>query len=114
VSGPTKRYPAGPVLIKALPGGPKPRPWSQLARIMVRQHDLGSDRGLIFALGMFGQYVVAEELFERYRDQAKRVDRYRRDEAIDQAADLVRLDRDRFRHWMNRSRASRSKRRRTR
>jgi hypothetical protein len=114
VSGPTNRYPAGPVLIKTLPGRPEPRPRPALARIMVRQHDLSTVLGLAFAEALFGPRVVAEELFERYRDQAKRVGQYRRDEAIDQAADLVGLDRDRFRHWMNRSRTSRSKRRRTR
>jgi hypothetical protein len=106
VTGPTKRYPAGPVLIKASPG--KPRPWPVLARIMVRQHDLSNDPGLQFALGVFGPYVVAEELFERYRDEAKQAGRrYRRDEAIYKAADRLGLDRDALRHWMNRSRSKR-------
>jgi hypothetical protein len=101
-------------VLKRYPAGPKPRSWPVLARIMVRQRDLSTVLDLAFAKALFGQRVVAEELFERYRDQAKQVGRYRRDEAIDQAADLVGLDRDRFRHWMNRSRTSGSKRRRTR
>jgi hypothetical protein len=113
VTGPTKRYPAGPVLIKASPG--KPRLWPALARIMVRQHDLSNDPGMLFALGLFGPRVVAEELFERYRDEAKQAGRrYRRDEAIYKAADRVGLDPDKFRNWMHRSRTSRSKHRRTR
>jgi hypothetical protein len=106
VSGLAKRYPAGPVLIKTLPR--KPRPWPVLARIMVRQHDLGNDRGLIFALGIFGPRICAEELFERYRDEYKQAGRHKyRDEAIDKAADRVGLDRDKFRNWINRSKSKR-------
>jgi hypothetical protein len=75
---------------------------------MVRQHDLSNDLGLQFALGIFGRRICAEELFERYRDEHKQAGcRKYRDEAIDQAADRVGLDRDTLRHWINRSRSKR-------
>jgi hypothetical protein len=99
VTRPIKRYPAGPVLIKTL-GGPKPRPWPELARIMIRQHnDLG------FALMTFGPHLCAEEMIRRYKAECKKSrHRYSRDEAIDKAADRVGLDREKLRNWMNRSR----------
>jgi hypothetical protein len=90
------------------PPGKKPRSLSELgpelAQKMIRQHN-GRD-----ALRIFGPYHWGEELVRRYRDECKKSGRrYRREDAINDAADRVRLDRDRLTNWMNRSK-HRSKR----
>jgi hypothetical protein len=73
-----------------------------LARNMIREHD-GRN-----ALKLFGPYHWAEELVRRYKDECKKSRRrYRRDEAINQAAARVGLEFDALRNWMNRSRSKR-------
>jgi hypothetical protein len=108
------RKPLPPLVIKPPGGGvyiisplgKKPQPLSKLApalaREMIRQHD-GHD-----ALRIFGPYHWGAELVRRYKLECKNSGHpYRRDNAIDKAADRVKLDRNTLRNWMNRSRRDR-------
>jgi hypothetical protein len=109
-----RRKPLPPLVINATapgvfiisPLGKKPQPLSKLApalaRKMIRQHN-GSD-----ALRIFGPYHWGAELVRRRKEECKKNgDKYRRDDAINAAADSVGLGRDALRNWMNRSRRDR-------
>jgi hypothetical protein len=82
---------------------------TDLARKMIRQHKLtGSWLNLAFAVSLFGERTCAEELMRRYKEECERAGhRYRRDDAIDEAARLVRMDRDKLANWVNRSKRTR-------
>jgi hypothetical protein len=109
------RKPLTPLIIRPPAGGmyiispdKKPRPlselWPALARKMIQHHD---DHD---ALRIFGPYHWGAELVRRYKIECKNSGRrYRRDEAIDKAADRVGLGRDTFRNWMNRSKRIRTR-----
>jgi hypothetical protein len=105
--------PIKPILIKPPGGGlyiispdKKPRTLTELlpalARNLIREHD-GHN-----ALRLFGPYHWAEELVRRYKAECKNShSEYRRDEAINKAADRVGLDPRHLRNWMNRSKTKR-------
>jgi hypothetical protein len=92
---------------KTVGGRPKTRSSlpPALARKMIRQH-----RDLYFAIAIFGPYACAEELIRRYKlTCGEKGRKYNRQSAIEEAANLVRMDSRTLTNWLARSKAVRDR-----
>jgi hypothetical protein len=76
-----------------------------ITRIAIRQHHI-----LEWALPIFGPYRCAEEAIRRHKEECKQTGRrYERDYAIDRAAKLVGLPKQKLRNWLLRSKRIRDR-----
>jgi hypothetical protein len=83
----------------------KPKTGDSKARILLRKHIISqSPDNLFFAEILYGPRVGAEEYLRRYKAACKRDGRrYRREDAITEAAKYFGLDGVKLTNWLNRS-----------